>query len=233
MKWISSFLAPAIHMLYPQHCPGCGADMPVTTALLCVHCLHELPRTGFAGLHNNTTEAIFFGRLQLKAAHSEYYFSKGQLIQGLMHQLKYKNKPEVGIFLGNLLGESLLISSRFSQLDLIMPMPMHKSKEYKRGYNQATKICEGISEVMQVPVNTELLIKKEATETQTRKQRAERWKNVAESFTIIHPEKITGKKILLVDDVLTTGASLEACGQHLLRIAGTELSIATLAYATK
>ena len=86
---------------------------------------------------------------------------------------------------------------------------------------------------MQVPVNTELLIKKEATETQTRKQRAERWKNVAESFTIIHPEKITGKKILLVDDVLTTGASLEACGQHLLRIAGTELSIATLAYATK
>jgi predicted amidophosphoribosyltransferase len=131
MKWISSFLAPAIHMLYPQHCPGCGADMPVTSALLCVHCLHELPRTGFAGLQNNTTEAIFFGRLQLKAAHSEYYFSKGQLIQGLMHQLKYKNKPEVGIFLGNLLGESLLISSRFSQLDLIMPMPMHKSKEYK------------------------------------------------------------------------------------------------------
>lgn len=176
---------------------------------------------------------MFWGRVELKAAHSEFYFSKGQLIQVLMHQLKYKGNKEVGIYLGRITAQNILQCGRFGHIDYLVPLPMFPAKEFKRGYNQATIICHGMAEVMKVPVLLNNVIRQRPTETQTKKHRIERWENVAESFTVAHPARLEGKHILLVDDVLTTGATLDACCQCLRQIPGLAISIATLAIASK
>ena len=171
--------------------------------------------------------------MPVKAAHSEFYFSKGQLVQQLIHLLKYKANKEIGYFLGEIMGNSLLSGSRFSNIDYVVPLPLYPDKEFKRGYNQAALICHGISAVTNIPTMENNIIRQRPTETQTRKHRSERWLNVDGSFAVKTISSIIGKNILLVDDVITTGASLEACGQAILNVAGTSLSIAALAHATK
>ena len=163
---------------------------------------------------------------------SEFYFSKGSLIQTLIHQLKYKGNKAIGLLLGAMMGNSLLNSSRF-QADVLIPLPLFPDKEFKRGYNQATVLCNGISSVMNIPVMKNNVVRKRHTDTQTRKHRDERWQNVEGSFEIMNPVSLEGKHILLVDDVVTTGATLEACAEEILNIADIKLSIATLAIATK
>ena len=182
---------------------------------------------------NNPVEKIFWGRLALLAAMSEFYFTKGTLIQTLIHQFKYKGNIDVGLYLGGIMGYSVLSNNRFTKIDALVPLPLFAEKEFKRGYNQATILCNGMSEVMKVPVIKNNAVRKRFTETQTKKHRAERWKNVEGSFEINNPNEIRYKHLLLVDDVVTTGATLEACGTELLKIEGTKLSIATLAYASK
>ena len=132
-----------------------------------------------------------------------------------------------------MIGNSILRSGRFTNLDYLVPLPLYPDKEFKRGYNQAEVICNGIAEITQIPVLTKNVIRQRATETQTRKHRAERWQNVDGSFSILKPQLLTGKNILLVDDVITTGATLEACGQAILKIPGTSISLAALAHASK
>jgi len=192
-----------------------------------------LPNTNFAKHANNPIEKIFWGRLPLVAAHSEYYFAKESLIQHLVHQLKYKGNRDIGIFLGELMAKSLLGSNRFNQLDGLIPLPMFPDKEKKRGYNQAAVICEGMSSILNVPVLSNYLLRQKFTETQTKKHRTERWENVADSFILENANQIKGKKLLLVDDVVTTGATLEASGQLLQQVEGVQLSIATLMVAFK
>lgn len=233
MFQLKNVLGDAIHLFYPHHCTGCGSDLLHKSQLLCLNCIHDLPHTNFASHENNYIEKIFRGRMNIEAAHSEFYFSKGQLVQHLIHQLKYKSDKAIGHYLGKLLGETLLRSGRFSALDYLVPLPLHNDKQAKRGYNQAAVICFGISETTQIPVMDNNVIRGRSTETQTRKHRAERWENVEGSFMVREPEAIYNKNVLLVDDVITTGASLEACGQTILRVAGTALSIAALAHATK
>ncbi len=233
MSFLQSLVEEATHLIYPHHCNGCGSDLLSKEQLLCVHCLRDLPYTHFANFENNLIENIFYGRLDVKAAHSEYYFSKGQLVQQLIHQLKYKGNREIGHFLGEIMGDTLLKSNRFSHVDAIIPLPMFADKEFKRGYNQATVLSNGISKTMNVPVLNGIIIRSRLTETQTRKHRAERWQNVDGSFSVCNIEALSGRNILLVDDVITTGASLEACGKLILQAPGTTLSIATLAHASK
>ena len=229
----TSLLQDVIHLVYPHQCNGCGSDLLERKELLCTYCIKSLPHTNFAKLKNNMIEEIFSGRLDIQAAHSEFYFSKGQLIQHLIHQLKYKNNQEIGFYLGALMGKTLMKSERFEKIDILIPLPMHKEKEIKRGYNQATIIANGIASIIQIPVLSQVIIRNRLAETQTQKHRAERWKNVADSFVIANKESIKGKNILLIDDVITTGATLEACGKKILEIEGTRLSIATLALASK
>jgi len=154
------------------------------------------------------------------------------MVQELIHQLKYKNNQAIGIYLGEMLGNSLLSSNRFTKIDALVPLPMYADKQHKRGYNQAAVICRGMSAVMNVPVINNVH-RQYATATQTRKNRAERWENVAGSFTVKNADQLAGKHLLLVDDVLTTGATLEAAGNTILQAADTKLSIATVAFATK
>ena len=230
---IKNILLDAFHLFYPHTCTGCGSDLINKNNLLCINCIHELPHTNFALYENNPIEKIFTGRIKIKAAHSEFYFSKGQLIQHLIHQLKYNNNREIGYYLGEITGNSLLKSNRFSNIDYLIPLPLYADKEFKRGYNQAEIICRGMQTTTQIPVMVNNVVRQRPTETQTRKHRAERWQNVAGSFTIKNPAALTGKNILLVDDVITTGATLEACGQVILNIPGASISFASLAHASK
>lgn len=171
--------------------------------------------------------------MPLVAAHGEFYFAKGAVIQQLVHQLKYKGNQAIGFYLGELMGKTLLESNRFNKLDAIVPLPLNPRKERIRGYNQATIISNGVSEVMQVPVLNNVLTRDRFTQTQTRKHRTERWENVDGSFTVQQQQVIAGKHILLVDDVITTGATFEASGKILLQTAGVKLSIAALTVASK
>jgi len=181
---------------------------------------------------NNPVEKIFWGRVPVTSAMSEFYFSKLSIIQNLIHEFKYKGNKKVGLYLGKMLGESLLNSNRY-HIDAIIPLPLFEKKEKKRGYNQAEILCTGISEIMNVPVISKNVVRIVHTETQTKKGRTERWENVEKTFFVMQPQLLEGKHLLLVDDVITTGATLEACASEILKLGNIKISIATLAMATK
>lgn len=233
MLLLCDFLKNTLHLFYPHNCTGCGNDLLPEKEMLCLSCLSALPYTKFEKFTGNPVEKIFYGRLAILAAHSEFYFSKGQLIQHLLHQLKYNNNKNIGRYLGKILGNHLLESGRFLRPDYLVPLAMSAKKEFKRGYNQATIICEGIAEVLHTPLLSSNIVRTRTPETQTKKHRAERWENVEGSFAVTNSTQLEGKHILLVDDVLTTGATLEACCNSLKAIPGISISIATLAFASK
>jgi len=233
MSFFHSIFSDTVHLFYPQICTGCGSDLLSDNQLLCLLCINQLPHTNFAQHANNPLEKIFWGRIPLVAAHSEFYFAKETLIQELIHQLKYKGDRDIGYFLGQLMGNSLLNSNRFKNLDYLIPLPLFPEKERKRGFNQATIICNGISAQMNIPVMKDNVIRRRFTETQTKKHRTERWENVADSFQVKDHTLLSDKNILLVDDVVTTGATLEACGLAIAQSENVKLSVATLSMATK
>lgn len=233
MKTFQKLLHSALHLFYPHTCTGCGSDLLPHHELLCATCIAQLPHTGFAALPGNLIEQIFTGRLPLRTAYAQLYFTKDGLVQHLIHQLKYKGNIDMGLYLGRIMGQTILDAPRFQPIDRLVPLPMYAAKERQRGYNQATVLCQGMAEVLQVPIDTQLVIRQRNTQTQTRKQRTGRWQNVEGSFAVTHPTALAGKHILLVDDVVTTGATLDACGHAILQVPGTTLSVASLAYAVQ
>ncbi len=233
MNAVRSLFADAMHLFFPHTCIGCGSDILSRDNYLCLRCISQLPHTGFEKIPGNPIEDIFRGRVQLESATAQFYFSKGHLIQYLIHQLKYKGNKAAGEYLGAVMGRAMLDSGRFSNIDYLVPLPLSAQKEFKRGYNQAEIICNGMSSTMGVPVHAKNVTRNRYTDTQTKKHRAERWKNVEGSFDILNPQKLQGKNVLLVDDVITTGATLEACGSLLTNIPALKLSLATLAMASK
>jgi ComF family protein len=233
LKSHSTILSPLLHFFYPHNCLGCGSDIVEKENFLCLECINNLPHTAFAWHANNPVEKIFWGRIPVTAGMSEFYFSKDSIIQNLIHEFKYRGNRKVGLYLGNMIGKSLLNSNRFSHIDALVPLPLFAQREFKRGYNQSSILCAGINEIMNIPLITKNVTRIIHTETQTKKSRIERWENVERSFSVLDPGSLQGKHILLVDDVITTGATLEACGAEILKIEDTGLSIATLAIATK
>jgi ComF family protein len=233
MPSLKNIFSATLHLFYPHVCTGCGSDLLEEKNLLCLHCINDLPHTNFAQYSNNPIEKIFWGRMPVTAAHSEFYFTKATLIQHLIHQLKYKSDTAIGFYLGEIMGNTLLTSGRFSNIDYLIPLPLYPDKERKRGYNQAAIICNGMSATMNIPVLTQNILRQRFTATQTLKHRTERWENVAGSFIIKNAAALRGKNVLLVDDVITTGATLEACGSILVQVEGLQLFIASLAHAAK
>ncbi len=220
------------HLLFPQLCNGCGSDLINGHHLICLKCYQRLNETGFASFANNPVEKTFWGRLICSSAMSQYYFAKDSLLQQLIHQFKYKGNKELAHYFGTLMGETLQASLRFQQPDAIVPLPLFPDKEYKRGYNQAALLAEGIAAVLQVPVLYNAVLRTRYTTTQTHKTRMERWQNVEGVFTTAGNTELHQKQVLLVDDVITTGATIEACGNAILEdIPDVKLSIATLAFA--
>jgi ComF family protein len=227
----SDILSPLVHFFYPHICVGCGSDVIENKNFLCLECISDLPHTGFAMHANNPLEKKFWGRIPITAGMSEFYFSKSSIVQNLIHEFKYRGNLKVGFHLGKMMGKSILNSNRFSNIDLLVPLPLFIKKEFKRGFNQSQVLCEGIREITNIPIASKNVIRNVATETQTKKGRIERWENVEKSFSILDPESLNGKNILLVDDVITTGATIEACGAQILKIENVRLSIASLAFA--
>ena len=160
-----------------------------------------------------------------------YYFYKGGKVQQLMHKLKYKGQSEIGIYLGNMYGKELIKTTRFNTVNYIIPVPMHPKKQKKRGYNQSEIIARGLSQSMNATVDTATLIKSTSTQTQTRKSRFSRWENVKEVFELKEHNHLIDKHVLLVDDVITTGSTLESCILNLLKVPGIKISVASLACA--
>lgn len=220
-----------LQLLYPHLCPACAATLPSKAHVICPQCISQLPRTFDEYALENPTEKMFAGRISIDHAWSAFYFHKGGTMQLLIHELKYKKAQSLGYFLGELMGMQMLETKRELKIDALLPLPMHKKKERKRGYNQALLIAQGISSVTGIPVIAHAVIKTKSTSTQTNKHRTARWQNASGNFEVAEPEQLHQKHILLVDDVITTGATLEACGSLIAHLPGTRLSIATLARA--
>ncbi|KAB1064045.1 ComF family protein [Salibacter halophilus] len=222
-----------VSLIYPNVCSGCSRPLLKHENTICLHCKTKLPFTHFHDDPHNMIEKIFWGRVPVEAASCLAYFYKRGLIQNMMHQLKYKDRTEVGVDLGKIAGFQLANSKRFSGVDLVIPIPMHPRKRKKRGYNQCTFIAKGIAEPLNAGVNEVALTKTDDTASQTRKSKFNRWLNVKSVFNLERPQDIEGKRVLLIDDVVTTGATLEAAGQTLLQAKNVELNIFTIAHARK
>jgi len=226
---IKQYVHGLLSIVYPHFCAACGNVLFLNEKVLCLNCFAELPRTNFHTDTENEVARLFWGRLPIKNATSFIYFNKHSRYRQILHELKYTGQRHIGIEMGRLFGLELKETS-FADADLILPIPLHSSRLRKRGYNQSELLAMGISQVLKIPVESSLMIRYVETKTQTNKIRYERWVNVKNSFKIRDPTPLCNKHILLVDDVITTGATIEACAEALLSVTGVTLSIASLAY---
>lgn len=201
--------------------------MTRTEQTICTACRYDLPYAKFHSVEDNPVTKTFWGRLNLKQGYTLLEYSKESIVQDLLHELKYSSNKYVGIELGKLMGQEM--KDLNLSYDVLVPVPLHPRKKKERGYNQAEIICEGIQQICDTPIETDVLIRKQYTKTQTAKGRSDRWDNVEQVFGIKSPEKVLAMNVLLVDDVITTGATLEACGSHLQKTSIQSLSVASIA----
>ena len=227
---VRNYIDDFLHLFFPHICIGCNTDVLNHDDALCAKCISNLPGTGFVSTAGNPVEKIFYGRLNVQNAGSAFYFNKDSVIQHAIIQLKYKGNRKAGNFLGRLLGQQLANSKRFDDVDLIIPLPLNDKKLFKRGYNQASVIAKGITSIWHKPVIENAVDRILFTETQTHKDRIARWETMEGVFTVTQPGLLKDKHVLLVDDIITTGATLEACGEAILKTPGIKLSVATIAY---
>lgn len=231
MKLQTGYWTNFVSLLFPTLCQACGESLVTGEELICLNCRYNLPFTDFHLKPDNMVAQQFWGKIHLEGAYAMCYFAKGGKMQHLMHHFKYKGIQKIGNLLGNIAGEQLLKSPVFKSADVVIPVPLHKSRLRKRGYNQSMCFAEGLSEKMRIPIEENNLVRLRATETQTHRSRFSRFENMREVFTLTNPESLRNKHVLLVDDVVTTGSTLEACGTALLKAEGLKLSIATIACA--
>ncbi len=220
-----------MHLFYPRLCEGCSKPLVGNEEILCVSCAMELPETGYHNIIGNESELRFSGRIPFIRATSLAYFTSDGLLQHLLHGLKYQGKKETGYFLGRQLGVGLRNTDWISSVDMIIPVPLHKAKKAKRGYNQSMLIAEGMSDILKIPANDDMLMRIRDTDTQTHKTRTERVNNMTNAFKLKDSHKLKNKHILLCDDVLTTGATIEACALELMKEKSIKISVATIGIA--
>lgn len=218
-----------IYLFFPNYCRGCDGSLVKGEKIICTRCMLDLPKSNYHLERDNPFYRKFSGRIPVKFVMTLFKFVKRGKVQHLLHALKYKNQPEIGIQLGRVYGADLLQENYKDQFDVIVPVPLHPSKRRKRGYNQSEEFGKGLSEILEIPCTEKFLKRTKATTTQTRKTKLSRWENVSEVFEVYEREELKGKRILLVDDVVTTGATLEACGDKLLQAGCGDVSIACIA----
>jgi ComF family protein len=196
---------------------------------ICLHCQSKLPRLYLCDQQDNPVEKVFWGRVPVKSATALLKMPRNGAAQRLIHRLKYHDDQEVGERLGSMLGSEMLASQRMNDFDFIVPVPLHPKKQHIRGYNQCDSIARGIAETMHCETMIGNLVRTQHTTSQTRKGRLSRWNNVSNIFWVKYPEQLEHKRVLLVDDVITTGATIEACVAVLQKIEGIHVSVASLA----
>jgi len=210
---------------------ACNGNIPEKELVICLDCRHNLPVSNFHFDNSDYVKKVFYGRLELENATSLLRFHKKGIVQQLMHNLKYRGYESIGEFLGNWLGEELKGIESYRNIDLVIPVPLHKNKLKKRGYNQVAKFGQQIAKALEIAYEDEVLVKTSSTLTQVFKNREARWQRDNQIFTIQNVERLNGKHILLVDDIITTGATMEACANILTKTHNNKLSIATMAIA--
>jgi ComF family protein len=228
--YLADFWKGLYGLFFPNLCIACQQNTPQPSVPVCTTCENNLSLTHFHQQKENAMMERFWGRVRIEYAASFYYFSKNSVIQELMHALKYQHKAQIGVMLGEWYGHELK-DSPFAKVDYIIPVPLHFKRFHERGYNQSEMIAKGLSNILGIPYYSDILIRSEYTETQTKKSRSERFDNVKDAFQIEKSNLIEGKHILLIDDILTTGATLEACAFRVLEIPNTKVSILTIAMA--
>lgn len=225
--WLHSIL----NLFYPRVCAACGESLLKDEETVCLKCRYLLPKTGYELNPDNPLAQTFYGRVKFHAITACFFFAKSGKVQHLIHELKYEGNKEAGVFLGRQLGETIKDAPSFQGIDYLIPVPLHPKREKQRGYNQSLMIAKGINEVTGIPIGDKYLIRAVNTATQTKKSAEERYKNVKDIFEVRFPEELEGKHVLLIDDVLTTGATLESCAHQLENISGIVISAATAACA--
>jgi ComF family protein len=222
-------LSELLHLFYPVLCPACNSPLYRNEKTICFRCKNYLPRTRFHLQPGNALEQMFWGRVPFRAAAACFIFRKEGGVQHLLHELKYRNAPEIGREIGRMYGRELANANAYSEPEIIIPVPLHPNKYRVRGYNQSAVFGEGLEESLPGRLTTSVLIRSTNTSTQTRKSRFARWENVESTFAIENQEAIRNKHILLIDDVITTGATLEACAVNLFQAGAREISVACIA----
>jgi ComF family protein len=216
-------------LLFPRLCQACGEHLVRNEDIVCTSCLFEIPRTAYHKIRDNDLEKNFWGRCMIERAAAYSYYRQGSRMQKLIHRLKYNGIRSVGVFLGRMYGNILMESDFLDGINLICPVPLHRSKQRKRGFNQSAIICDGLSLATGIPHQPDLLIRNIKTSTQTRRSRIGRWQNVEGSVVAADSELLKGKHVLLVDDVITTGSTMEACVNVMKEIEGVRVSVVAMA----
>ena len=224
-------LKPLVNLFFPKVCYACYNLLGDHEDTICLDCRHDLPVTNFHFDNNDSVAKALYGRAKIKNGTALFRFEKKGNVQRLIHHLKYKDHEHIGFVLGNWLGGELKTLDSYKHIDVVFPVPLHKKKLKKRGYNQVTKFGQQLAEALSAEYNDDVLIKVTNTKSQVNKKRLARWTNSDELFTIKNPETIENKHILLVDDIITTGATLEACIMVLNEAKYIKISIATMAIA--
>lgn len=231
MSYLYDLWDDVISLLFPRLCHACGNHLLRNENLICTECLVLIPRTNYHRKEDNPVARLFWGRCRIERAAAFSFYNKDSRIRKLIHKLKYKGIKELGFELGMIYGNTLAGSEFIRDIDLIIPVPLHPLKERVRGFNQSEIIAGGFSEATGLRIDNGILIRPSLSETQTRRSRYERWENVEGIFSVTCPEKIAGRHILLLDDVITTGSTMESCAVELLKAEGVKVSVAALAAA--
>ncbi|RNI27001.1 ComF family protein [Rufibacter latericius] len=218
-------------LLFPEDCRACGGELAMGEEVICSHCRIKLPYSDFhLSPTQNPLHQVFWGRVPIQLAVAYLKFQEKGRVQRLLHQLKYKGQEEVGELLGRWFGAQLREQEEFQPVDVVVPVPLHKSKLKQRGYNQVEGFAQAIAENLEVPLVADALKKNLVSGTQTTKNRQARWEAMRQLYTIHKPEAVQGKHVLLIDDVITTGATIEACADILLKNGASAVSVASIAY---
>ena len=231
MSYIYDLWDDFISLLFPRLCYGCGCHLLRNEKIICTECYILIPRTNYHLSNENPVAKLFWGRCLIEKAAAFSYYAKGSRMRKLIHNMKYKGIREIGTEIGRIYAITLSRSGFTDGIDVIIPVPLHRSKKKKRGFNQSESVSEGISSVTGLKLDTTTLVRVSASATQTKRSRYDRWTNVEGIFKVTDPGRIQGMHVLLVDDVITTGSTIESCTNELLKIEGVKVSVVALAYA--
>lgn len=220
-----------LNLFYPKVCSGCTKFLLESENQLCIACRHEIPLTNHVKIAENEACKKFYGRIPTQHVSSMFYYHKKGITQQLIHNLKYKNQQHIGTLLGEWYAEELKQHPDLQSIDYIIPVPLHKKRLKQRGYNQVTTFCNAISKELNIAVNDKILFRNQYANTQSKKNLISRNILPENTFGINFSEEHNNKHFLLIDDVLTTGATLETCGKAILKIPGAKLSIVTMAFS--
>jgi len=230
---IRTYLHNFINLFYPEYCAGCGKILIRSEAALCFSCQHDLPHAHIHDERDNQIERLFWGRADVQLATAFLRMSKEGLVQRIIHELKYRENQDIGKQLGKMFALELLKSERLNSVDVLIPVPLHPKKQKMRGYNQSLCIVQGMQEILGCSIDSTTLFRTRYTESQTRKHRYQRWQNVSDLFAVRQPETLKGKEVMLIDDIITTGSTVEACVHALKKIPEVRISVGAIAYPSK